>query len=106
MTTGSLLVADLVIAVLASAAWLAGGAASAVRRRPLALDLAAVALLATLARTTTFTALPRAGWWFAAEKVLIAAPYCRLWRWASPVRGCCGPRATSWAVAVPRPFAR
>ncbi|MEU4556666.1 multicopper oxidase family protein [Micromonospora violae] len=74
MTTGSLLAADLVIAVLAAAAWLGGGAASAARRRPLALGLAAVALLATLARAVTITALARAGWWFAAEKVLIAAP--------------------------------
>ncbi|MER7471071.1 multicopper oxidase family protein [Micromonospora sp. NPDC000018] len=74
MTTGSLLAADLVIAVLAAAAWLGGGAASAARRRPLALGLAAFALLATLARAITITALARAGWWFAAEKVLIAAP--------------------------------
>ncbi|WP_433318530.1 multicopper oxidase family protein [Micromonospora sp. CA-269861] len=74
MTTGSLLVVDLVIAVLAAAAWLGGGAASATRRRPLALALAAVALLATLARAITITALARAGWWFAAEKVLIAGP--------------------------------
>ncbi|MEV5764654.1 multicopper oxidase family protein [Micromonospora sp. NPDC052213] len=74
MTTGSLLAADLVIAVLAAAGWLGGGAASAARRRPLALGLAAFALLATLARAITITALARAGWWFAAEKVLIAAP--------------------------------
>ncbi|MEV5210470.1 multicopper oxidase family protein [Micromonospora sp. NPDC053740] len=74
MSTGSLLVADLVIAVLAAGTWLGAGAASAVRRRPLALGLAAVALLATLARAITITALARAGWWFAAEKVLIAAP--------------------------------
>ncbi|MFG2050545.1 multicopper oxidase family protein [Micromonospora sp. NPDC048935] len=74
MTTGSLLVVDLVIAVLAAAAWLGGGAAAAVRRRPLALVLAAVALLATLTRAITITALARAGWWFAAEKVLVAAP--------------------------------
>ncbi|MET7667695.1 multicopper oxidase family protein [Micromonospora luteifusca] len=74
MTTGSLLAADLVIAVLATAGWLGGGAASAARRRPLALGLAAFALLATLARAITITALARAGWWFAAEKVLIAAP--------------------------------
>ncbi|MEV4655925.1 multicopper oxidase family protein [Micromonospora sp. NPDC049301] len=74
MTTGSLLAADLVIALLAAAGWLGGGAASVARRRPLALGLAVLALLATLARAITITALARAGWWFAAEKVLIAAP--------------------------------
>ncbi|MFI7604399.1 multicopper oxidase family protein [Micromonospora sp. NPDC049366] len=74
MTVGSLLAADLVIAVLAAAGWLGGGVASAARRRPLALGLAAFALLATLTRAVTITALARAGWWFAAEKVLIAAP--------------------------------
>jgi FtsP/CotA-like multicopper oxidase with cupredoxin domain len=74
MSTGSLLAADLVIAVLAAAGWLSGGAAAATRRRPLALGLAAFALLATVSRAITITALARAGWWFAAEKVLIAAP--------------------------------
>ncbi|NES27078.1 multicopper oxidase domain-containing protein [Micromonospora terminaliae] len=74
MTTGSVLAADLVLAVLTAAGWLGGGAAAAARRRPLALGLAAVALLTTLARGITITALARAGWWFAAEKVLIAAP--------------------------------
>ncbi|MGN9810019.1 multicopper oxidase family protein [Micromonospora sp. BQ11] len=74
MTTGSLLAADLVIAVLAVAGWLGGGAASVVGRRPLARGLAAVALLATLGRAITIVALARAGWWFAAEKVLVAAP--------------------------------
>jgi FtsP/CotA-like multicopper oxidase with cupredoxin domain len=74
MSTGSLLAADLAIAVLAAAGWLGGGAAAAARRRPLALGLAAFALLATFARAITITALAHAGWWFAAEKVLIAGP--------------------------------
>ncbi|TDC34075.1 multicopper oxidase family protein [Micromonospora sp. 15K316] len=74
MSTGSLLAADLVIAVLATAGWLGGGAASAARRRRLTLGFAAVALLATLARAVTIVALARAGWWFAAEKVVVAAP--------------------------------
>ncbi|MCX5117167.1 multicopper oxidase family protein [Micromonospora sp. NBC_00362] len=104
MTTGSLLVADLVIAVLAAAAWLGGGAASAARRRPLALGLAAVALLATLTRAITITALARAGWWFAAEKVLIAAPL------SLAAVGVAGPRLLRApgdirAVAVPLLFA-
>ncbi|MEV4721196.1 multicopper oxidase family protein [Micromonospora noduli] len=104
MTTGSLLAADLVIAVLASAAWLGGGAASAARRRPLALGLAAVALLATLARAITISALARAGWWFAAEKVLIAAPL------SLAAVGIAGPRLLRApgdirAVAVPLLFA-
>ncbi|WP_327031565.1 multicopper oxidase family protein [Micromonospora ureilytica] len=104
MTTGSLLVADLVIAVLAAAGWLGAGAASAVRRRPLALALAAVALLATLARAVTITALARAGWWFAEEKVLIAGPL------ALAAVGVAGPRLLRVpgdirAVAVPLLFA-
>lgn len=74
MSTGGLIATDLVIAVLAAAGWLGGGAAAAARRRPLALGLALFALLATLARAITVTALARAGWWFAAEKILIAAP--------------------------------
>jgi FtsP/CotA-like multicopper oxidase with cupredoxin domain len=74
MTTGALLATDLVIAVLAAAGWLGSGVASAVGRRSLALGVGSVALLATLARAVTIAALANAGWWFAAEKVLIAAP--------------------------------
>jgi FtsP/CotA-like multicopper oxidase with cupredoxin domain len=74
MTTGSLLAADLGLAVLAAAGWLGAGAAAAAHRRRLTWGPAAVALLATLARAVTIVALARAGWWFAAEKVLVAAP--------------------------------
>ncbi|MDG4809579.1 multicopper oxidase family protein [Micromonospora sp. WMMD1120] len=74
MSTGSLLVGDLLLTILAAGGWLGGGAAAAVRRRGLARGLAALGLLATLARAITIAALARAGWWFAAEKVLIAAP--------------------------------
>ncbi|MET7749789.1 multicopper oxidase family protein [Micromonospora sp. NPDC005367] len=104
MTSGSLIAADLVIAVLAAAGWLGGGATAAARRRPLALGLATFALVASLARAITIVALARAGWWFAAEKVLIAAPLSlaavvvagpRLLRAPSDIR----------AVAVPLLFA-
>ncbi|MEV0430076.1 multicopper oxidase family protein [Micromonospora sp. NPDC050495] len=74
MSVASLIAADLLIAVLAAAGWLGGGAAAAARRRRLALGLAAGALLGTLARAVTVTVLARAGWWFAAEKVLVAGP--------------------------------
>ena len=86
MSTGALIVADLIVAVLAAAGWLGGGAAAAVHRRRLALGLGAFALLATVARAVTTVALLRAGWWFAAEKVVIAAPLS----------------AVALAVAVPR----
>jgi FtsP/CotA-like multicopper oxidase with cupredoxin domain len=74
MTTGSIIAADLVIAVLAAAGWLGAGATAVAGRRRIATGLAALALIATLARAATTVALARAGWWFAAEKVVIAAP--------------------------------
>jgi FtsP/CotA-like multicopper oxidase with cupredoxin domain len=74
MSTGSVIAIDFALAVLAAAGWLGGGAASAARRRPVAFIAAGVALLATVARAVTVALLARAGWWFAAEKVLIAAP--------------------------------
>ncbi|MCU7727362.1 multicopper oxidase family protein [Actinoplanes sp. KI2] len=74
MSTGSLLAADLLIAVLAAAGWLASGAAAATGHRRAALGLGVVALVATSARAVTIVSLAGAGWWFAAEKVLLAAP--------------------------------
>ncbi|WP_250005294.1 multicopper oxidase family protein [Actinoplanes sp. M2I2] len=74
MTTGSIIAADLVLAVLAAAGWLGAGAAAVAGRRRLASGLALAALAATLGRAVTTIALARAGWWFAAEKVVVAAP--------------------------------
>ncbi|MCY1143140.1 multicopper oxidase family protein [Actinoplanes sp. Pm04-4] len=62
------------IAVLAAAGWLGAGGTAVAGRRRIATGLAALALVATLARAATTVALARAGWWFAAEKVVIAAP--------------------------------
>lgn len=74
MSTGSLIGADFLIALLAAAGWLGAGASSAARRRGAARGLAVFALVATLARAVTVVALARAGWWFVAEKILVAAP--------------------------------
>jgi FtsP/CotA-like multicopper oxidase with cupredoxin domain len=74
VTTGSLIVADLFVAVLGAAGWFGAGGAAAAGQRRVALGVAAGAFLATVARAATVVALARAGWWFAAEKVLIAGP--------------------------------
>ncbi|GID27614.1 multicopper oxidase family protein [Paractinoplanes brasiliensis] len=74
MTTGSLLVVDLLIAVLVAAAWLGAGATAAAGRVRAALGLTGLALVATAVRALTIGGLARAGWWFAAEKVVVAAP--------------------------------
>ncbi|MBB4692152.1 FtsP/CotA-like multicopper oxidase with cupredoxin domain [Actinoplanes abujensis] len=60
--------------MLIAAGWLGAGAAAAAGRRPIALGSAALALTATTGRALTIVALVRAGWWFGAEKVLIAGP--------------------------------
>ncbi|MFI5892229.1 multicopper oxidase family protein [Actinoplanes sp. NPDC051513] len=74
MTTGTMIILDLLAGVLAAGGWLGAGAAAASGRRRLTLGLAVAALLATLARAGTTVALARAGWWFAGEKVLIGGP--------------------------------
>ncbi|MEU4237590.1 multicopper oxidase family protein [Actinoplanes sp. NPDC026619] len=101
MTTGSLIIADLLIAVLAAAGWLGAGGAAAAGRSRVAPALAAGALLATLARAVTVIALARAGWWFAAEKVLIAGPLS-LAAIAAAVAGLLRPR---WPRATRTPAA-
>lgn len=74
MNTGQLLAVDLLIAVLTVAGWLGSGVAAAARRDRIALALLAAAVLASAARVASVAALSRAGWWFVAEKVLVAAP--------------------------------
>ncbi|WP_229068983.1 multicopper oxidase family protein [Actinoplanes sp. DH11] len=113
MTTGSIIALDIVIAVLAAASWLAAGATAATTalsaagvsepadtadhgragtasRRRLAIGLAVVAVIAILARVVTTIVLIRAGWWFAAEKVLIAGPL------ALAALLVAGPRVVRW----------
>ena len=74
MTTGQLIVADHVAALLSAVAWSATGVAAAARRSSLALGLLAASVLVTLARVTTVAVLAGRGWWFVQEKVLLGLP--------------------------------
>lgn len=74
MSTAQLIALDLLVGVLAAAAWLAAGATAAARRPRPAIALSAGALLATLARAGTALALAERGWWFAQEKLVLAVP--------------------------------
>ncbi|HKE49884.1 MAG TPA: multicopper oxidase family protein, partial [Actinomycetes bacterium] len=74
MTTGQLIIADHVVALLSVTAWSAAGAAAAASRARLALGLLAVAVLVTLARLSTVAVLADRGWWFVQEKVLFGLP--------------------------------
>jgi len=74
MTTGQLIIADHVVALLSVTAWSAAGAAAAAGRARLALGLLAAAVLVTLARLSTVAVLADRGWWFVQEKVLFGLP--------------------------------
>lgn len=74
MTTDRLMALDLLVSVLAAAAWVSAGAAAAARRPRTAAALLAGALAATLTRAWTVLALAGAGWWFVQEKVTVALP--------------------------------
>jgi FtsP/CotA-like multicopper oxidase with cupredoxin domain len=74
VSTAQLIALDLLVGVLAAAAWLAAGATAAARRPRPAIALSAGALLATLARAGTALALAGRGWWFAQEKLVLAVP--------------------------------
>ncbi|GAA0578766.1 multicopper oxidase family protein [Paractinoplanes ferrugineus] len=108
MSTGPLLVTDLLVAVVAAAGWLGAGGAAAAGSRRVALGVAAGALVATLTRLVTVVALARAGWWFAAEKVLIAEPLSLAGTvgagaWLSrPARETGAVDAGAWRIRLPR----
>jgi len=72
--------------------------------RRFALALAAFALLATVARALTIVTLGRAGWWFVAEKVVVAAPLSVAAVAVAGIR-VVRPPADVRAVAVPLLFA-
>jgi hypothetical protein len=70
VTTGQEIFLDHLVALLCIAAWLATGAAMALRRVRLGLGLLVTAVLVTLARAASVAILAGAGWWFVEEKVL------------------------------------
>jgi FtsP/CotA-like multicopper oxidase with cupredoxin domain len=74
VSTGQLIILDLLAAVAVTGGWLGAGAASTAGRRRVAVALTATAAVATLARVGTVVALAGAGWWFVQEKVTIALP--------------------------------
>jgi FtsP/CotA-like multicopper oxidase with cupredoxin domain len=74
MTTERLIVLDLLVAVLATAAWLGAGATAAALRFRVAVALTVMAVLASLARVGSVVALAGAGWWFVQEKVTFTLP--------------------------------
>ncbi|MEU8241305.1 multicopper oxidase family protein [Actinoplanes missouriensis] len=74
MITGTLIALDMVLSVVAAAGWLGAGAAAAGGHRRTARIAGTAALAVTLTRAGTVIPLAGAGWWFAAEKVVLAAP--------------------------------
>ncbi|GAA4674747.1 multicopper oxidase family protein [Phytohabitans rumicis] len=74
MTTAQLIALDLLVTLLAAAAWLGAGVAAAARRARLALALLAAAVVVTLARIGTAVALATGGWWFAQDKLVLTVP--------------------------------
>jgi FtsP/CotA-like multicopper oxidase with cupredoxin domain len=74
MSTAQLIAVDLLVALLAAAAWLGAGLAAATRHARPALALAVAAVAVTLARVGTVGALATDGWWFVQEKVTLTLP--------------------------------
>ncbi|SDI19691.1 multicopper oxidase family protein [Nonomuraea jiangxiensis] len=74
MTTATLTILDLAVALLCVVAWFAAGVTMALRRAGPALALLVAALLVTLARAVSVAVLAGRGWWFVQEKVLLGLP--------------------------------
>lgn len=74
MTTGSLLVLDLLAGVLVAAAWLATGVVAALGHPRLAAVLFLGAATATLIQVATAVALAGAGWWFVQDRLTFRLP--------------------------------
>lgn len=74
MSTGGLIRIDLLVAVVAAAAWVGAGVCAALRRAPLAAALAGVAVLVSLGRVAVVAVLAGRGWWFVVEKVTVGLP--------------------------------
>jgi FtsP/CotA-like multicopper oxidase with cupredoxin domain len=74
MSTAQLIAVDLLVTLLAAAAWVGAGATAAAGRARAALTLLAAAVAVTLARVGTAVALAADGWWFAQEKLTFTLP--------------------------------
>ncbi|HEY7485578.1 MAG TPA: multicopper oxidase family protein [Streptosporangiaceae bacterium] len=74
MSTSGLVALDLIVAVVAAAAWLGAGVAAASGRARSVPPLFAVALLVTFVRVGTVVTLAGSGWWFVQEKATVALP--------------------------------
>ncbi|MEV4376244.1 multicopper oxidase family protein [Streptosporangium sp. NPDC049644] len=79
MNTAQLLALDRILLVLVAALWLGAGVGTVMARRDrrtrlIALGLTLAALAATGLRVGLAVTLSRSGWWFAADKLLLALP--------------------------------
>ncbi|MGW0588782.1 multicopper oxidase family protein [Streptosporangium sp. NPDC002607] len=79
MNTAQLLALDRILLVLVAALWLGAGVSTVMARRDrrtrlIALGLTLAALAATGLRVGLAVTLSRSGWWFAADKLILALP--------------------------------
>lgn len=74
MTTGTLIILDHGVALLAVVTWFAAAVTMALRRTGTAFVLLVAALLVTAGRVASVAFLAGRGWWFVQEKVLLGVP--------------------------------